>query len=60
MEMKHWTEVLMEKIRNPKSVKNFAVYFIIAIAGVTSNIVSATFLRRQFAVGFGSSIVLVI
>jgi len=32
MEMKHWTEVLMEKIRNPKSVKNFAVYFIIAIA----------------------------
>jgi putative flippase GtrA len=58
MEMKHWTEVLMEKIRNPKSVKNFAVYFVIACAGVTSNIVSATFLRRQFSVGFGSSIVL--
>jgi len=57
-EMKHWTEVLMEKLRNPKSVRNFAVYFLIAIAGVTSNIISATFLRRQFGVGFGSSIVL--
>jgi putative flippase GtrA len=58
MEMKHWTEVLMDKLRNPKSVKNFAVYFIIACAGVTSNIISATFLRRQFGAGFGSSIVL--
>jgi putative flippase GtrA len=56
--MKHWTEVLMEKLRNPKSVRNFAVYFLIACAGVTSNIISATFLRRQFEVGFGSSIVL--
>jgi len=56
--MKHWTELLLEKLRNPKSVRNFAVYFAIACAGVTSNIVSATFLRRQFDVGFGSSIVL--
>jgi len=56
--MKHWTEVLTEKIRNPQTVKNFAVYFIIACAGVSSNIVSATFLRRKFDVGFGSSIVL--
>jgi len=57
-EMKHWTEVLMEKLRNPKSVRNFAVYFMIACAGVTSNIFTATFLRRQFGIGFGSSIVL--
>jgi len=56
--MKHWTEILLEKLRNPKSVRNFAVYFAIACAGVTSNIISATFLRRQFEVGFGSSIVL--
>lgn len=56
--MKHWTEVLMEKLRNPKSVRNFAVYFSIACAGVASNIITSTFLRRQFDVGFGSSIVL--
>ena len=56
--MKHWTELLMEKIRNPKSVRNFAVYFAIACAGVASNLFSATFLRRQWEVGFGSSIVL--
>lgn len=56
--MKHWTELLMEKLRNPTSVKNLAVYFMIACAGVTSNVVAATLLRRQFAVGYGSSIVL--
>ena len=56
--MKHWTEVLIDKLKNPKSVKNFAVYFAIACTGVTSNIIAATFLRRQFGAGFGSSIVL--
>jgi putative flippase GtrA len=56
--MEHWTEVLMEKLRNPKSVRNFAVYFFIACAGVTSNIFTSTLLRRQFDTGFGSSIVL--
>ena len=56
--MKHWTEVLMEKLRNPQSVKNFAVYFVIACAGVTSNVFSATFMRRAGWVGYGTSIVL--
>lgn len=56
--MKHWTEVLMEKLRNPQSVKNFAVYFLIACAGVTSNVFSATYMRRSGWVGYGSSIVL--
>lgn len=56
--MKHWTEVLMEKLRNPQSVKNFAVYFIIACLAVSSNIFSATFMRRAGWVGYGSSIVL--
>jgi putative flippase GtrA len=55
--MKHWTEVLMEKLRNPKSVKNFAVYLSIACTGVAANIISATLLRREFGFGFGSSIV---
>jgi putative flippase GtrA len=56
--MKHWTEVLMEKLRNPKSVRNFAVYFAIACIGVASNLFTATILRRQFGMGFGSSIIL--
>jgi putative flippase GtrA len=56
--MKHWTELLMEKLRNPTSVKNLAVYFMIACAGVSSNVVAATFLRRNFGIGYGSSIVL--
>lgn len=56
--MKHWTEVLMEKLRNPQSVKNFAVYFLIACAGVISNVFCATFVRRAGWVGYGSSIVL--
>jgi|GEM_PF-287156 len=56
--MKHWTELVLEKLRNPQSVKNLAVYFMIACAGVSSNVIAATFLRRQFSVGYGSSIVL--
>ena len=48
----------MEKLRNPQSVKNLMVYFLIACAGVTSNIIAATFLRRQLGMGYGSSIVL--
>lgn len=48
----------MEKLRNPKSVRNFAVYFSIACAGVASNLITATVLRREFGMGFGSSIVL--
>lgn len=56
--MKHWAELLIEKLQNPKSVKNLAVYFLIACTGVASNLITATFLRRQMDVGFGSSIVL--
>lgn len=56
--MKHWTELVMEKLRNPASVKNLAVYFMIACAGVSSNVVTATFLRSHFGIGYGSSIVL--
>lgn len=48
----------MEKLRNPQSVKNFAIYFLIACAGVTSNVFFATFVRRAGWVGYGSSIVL--
>lgn len=55
--MKHWTEVLLQKLKNPKSVKNFAVYIMIACVGVTSNVIMATLLRRSFGVGYGSSIV---
>lgn len=56
--MKHWTELLMEKLRNPNSVRHLTIYLMIACAGVGSNVVSATFLRRQMGTGYGSSIVL--
>lgn len=56
--MKHWTELLMEKLRNKESMRNFAIYFMIACAGVASNLITATYLRRQFNMGFGSSIVI--
>lgn len=55
--MKHWSEVLMEKIRNPKTVKNFAVYLLIACSGVAVNLIAATLLRLHLQFGFGSSIV---
>jgi putative flippase GtrA len=56
--MKHWSEVLLEKFRNPESLRNFGIYLSIACAGVASNLFTATFLRRSFGVNFGSSIVL--
>lgn len=48
----------MEKLRNPDSVRHLSVYLLIACAGVGSNVVAATLLRRQFGTGYGSSIVL--
>lgn len=56
--MKHWSELLLEKFRNPEALRNFAVYLGIACIGVASNLITATILRRNFGVNFGSSIVL--
>jgi putative flippase GtrA len=56
--MKHWSELLLEKFRNPEALRNFAVYLGIACIGVASNLITATVLRRAFEVNFGSSIVL--
>jgi putative flippase GtrA len=56
--MKHWSELLLEKFRNPEALRNFAVYLGIACIGVTSNLITATILRKSFGVNFGSSIVL--
>ena len=56
--MKHWTELLLEKFRNPQALRNFAIYLGIACIGVASNLITATILRRSFNVNFGSSIVL--
>ena len=56
--MKHWSELLLEKFRNPEALRNFVVYLGIACIGVASNLITATVLRRAFEVNFGSSIVL--
>lgn len=56
--MKHWSEILLEKFRNPEALRNFAIYLGIACVGVASNLITATVLRQSFAVNFGSSIVL--
>lgn len=56
--MKHWSELLLEKFRNPEALRNFAVYLGIACIGVGSNLITATILRKSFGVNFGSSIVL--
>ena len=56
--MKHWSELLLEKFRNPEALRNFTVYLGIACIGVASNLITATVLRRAFEVNFGSSIVL--
>lgn len=56
--MKHWSEILLEKFRNPEALRNFGIYLAIACTGVASNLFTATLLRRSFGVNFGSSIVL--
>ena len=56
--MKHWSEIILEKFRNPEALKSLAVYLGIACIGVASNLITATILRANFGVNFGSSIVL--
>jgi putative flippase GtrA len=56
--MKHWSEILLEKFRNPAALKSLGIYLAIACAGVACNLITATTLRQNFAVNFGSSIVL--
>jgi putative flippase GtrA len=56
--MKHWSEIILEKFRNPEALKSLAVYLSIACIGVASNLITATILRTNFGVNFGSSIVL--